>query len=120
MTRIIILTLIFIKFITNIHFANAETFEADLYIKDHKFEPQILNLPSNQKIRLTVHNQDDTIEEFESTDLKREKIILGKSKAKVILAPLKPGEYKFFGEFHEETAQGKIVVSDDISKDKKD
>ena len=84
--------------------------EAELIIKDHKFEPEILELPAGEKIRLTVYNKDSTIEEFESLDLKREKIILGNSKARIILAPLKPGEYKFFGEFHEDTAQGKIIV----------
>ena len=92
--------------------AASEIVEVDLFIKDHKFNPEILKLPAGKKIRITVHNQDATIEEFESIDLKREKIVLGKSTARVILAPLKPGEYKFFGEFHEETAQGKIVVKE--------
>jgi hypothetical protein len=43
-------------------------------------------------------------------DLKREKIVLGNSTIKIVLAPLVPGEYKFFGDFHQETAQGKIIV----------
>ena len=90
--------------------------EVDLIIKDHKFEPEILELPAGEKIRITVHNKDNTIEEFESIDLKREKIVLANSKARVILAPLKPGEYKFFGEFHEETAQGKIIVKEKQEK----
>ena len=92
-------------------------FEVDLIIKDHKFEPEILEVPTGQKIRITIHNQDNTIEEFESHDLKREKIVLANSKARVILAPLKPGEYKFFGEFHEETAQGKIIVKEEQEND---
>ena len=94
----------------------ADFIEVDLIIKDHKFEPEILELPAGEKIRITVHNQDNTIEEFESIDLKREKIVLANSKARVILAPLKPGEYKFFGEFHEETAQGKIIVKEKQEK----
>lgn len=100
--------------------ALAETVEAELIIKDHRFEPEILELPAGKKIRITVHNQDDTIEEFESLDLKREKIVLGKSKIRVILAPLKPGEYKFFGEFHEETAKGKIIVRDEHTNEIKE
>jgi plastocyanin len=99
-------------FIFQAHVAVAveDFLEVDLYIKDHKFNPDILELPAGRKIRITVHNQDSTIEEFESIDLKREKIVLGNSSIRVILAPLQPGEYKFFGEFHEETAQGKIIV----------
>ncbi len=97
--------------------SNSEIVEADLYIKDHKFSPEILELPEGKKIRLTVHNQDETIEEFESIDLKREKIVHGNSNARIILAPLKPGEYKFFGEFHEDTAKGKIVVKKEIKEE---
>lgn len=97
---------------SSIAHAASDIVEVDLFIKDHKFHPEILELPAGKKVRITVHNQDATIEEFESIDLKREKIVLGKSKTRVILAPLKPGEYKFFGEFHAETAQGKIVVKE--------
>jgi plastocyanin len=96
----------------NFAYATSEILEVDLFIKNHIFSPEILELPAGQKIRITVHNQDDSIEEFETTDLKREKIIAGKSKAVVIFAPLKPGEYEFFGEFHPETAKGKIIVTE--------
>lgn len=84
----------------------------DLHIKDHQFVPDIIELPTNKKICIIVYNEDPTIEEFESLDLKREKIVLGNSFIKIILAPLAPGEYKFFGDFHQETAQGKIVVTE--------
>lgn len=97
-------------FTIQVSIASTDILEVDLYIKDHKFTPNVLELPADRKIRITVHNQDTTIEEFESFDLKREKIVLGRASIKIILAPLKPGEYKFFGEFHEETAQGKIIV----------
>ena len=90
----------------------ADSIEAHLVIKNHQFQPKILELPAGKKIRLTIYNQDDTIEEFESIALKREKIILANSYARIILAPLKQGEYKFFGEFHEDTAQGKIIVKE--------
>lgn len=98
----------------------ADAFEINLYIKDHKFSPEILEVPSGKKIRITIYNQDSTIEEFESVELKREKIILGNSKAIVVLAPLKPGAYNFFGEFHEDTAQGKIIVKEEIAEIKED
>jgi len=29
-----------------------------------------------------------------------------------VLAPLAPGEYKFFGDFHQESAQGKIIITE--------
>jgi hypothetical protein len=96
--------------------ASAPEFEIDLVIKDHRFVPEIIEVPSGVKIKIIVDNQDNTVEEFESIDLKREKIVPGNAKIKVILAPLKPGEYKFFGCFYKETAQGILVAKEHIEK----
>jgi plastocyanin len=82
----------------------------EIIIKDHKFIPEKLDVPAGKKIRLLIRNKDFTVEEFESFDLKREKIVPGNGKIKVSIGPLKPGIYKFFGEFHAETAQGEIVA----------
>lgn len=81
-----------------------------LTIKDHQFTPSNIDVPADKKITLTIENKDTTPEEFESHDLKREKVIAGGATAKVIVGPLKPGVYKFFGEFHEATAKGTITV----------
>lgn len=82
----------------------------DLVIKDHKFSPAELTVPAGQKVKLVVKNQDSTPEEFESHDFNREKIIPGNSTATIFVGPLKAGEYKFFGEFNEATAQGKLIA----------
>jgi plastocyanin len=79
-------------------------------IKDHKFEPAIIEVDAGQKFKLIIENLDKTLEEFESNDLKKEKLISGEKKAVIIVGPLKSGEYKFFGDFHQKTAQGKILV----------
>ncbi len=79
-------------------------------IKNHRFEPSELKVPAGQKIRLLVKNTDASAEEFESHDLHREKVIPGGAEAIINLRPLDKGTYKFFGEFHEETAQGKIIA----------
>ena len=84
--------------------------EFTLVIRDHKFQPTELRVPANTKVRLIVDNQDSTAEEFESKDLKREKVIPPKSKGTVLIGPLKPGRYSFVGEFHEKTAKGVIIV----------
>lgn len=81
-----------------------------LTIKDHRFEPTQLDVPAGKKLKLLVQNLDPTPEEFESHDLKREKIIPGKGQALISIGPLKPGTYKFVGEYHESTAQGRIVA----------
>lgn len=81
-----------------------------IQIKDHKFLPEILEIPAGEKFKLIIENLDKTLEEFESGDLKKEKLVGAGKKITIIISPLKAGEYKFFGDFHQKTAQGKIIV----------
>ncbi|WP_269618927.1 cupredoxin domain-containing protein [Zhongshania sp. BJYM1] len=84
--------------------------EFELTIRQHLFEPSIIVIPANTKIKLWVHNEDATPEEFESYELNREKVILGGQRSVIFIGPLPPGEYPFFGEFNPKSAQGKIIV----------
>jgi plastocyanin len=79
-------------------------------IKDHKFDPAEVHVPAGKPVILVVKNADQTAEEFESSSLKVEKIIAGGQQGTVRLRPLAVGSYDFFGEFHEDTANGKIVA----------
>lgn len=81
-----------------------------LSIKDHKYEPARIEVPAGVKFKLIVKNEDPTPEEFESFDLKREKVVPPGQEIPVFLGPLDPGEYKFFGDFHQDTAQGVMVA----------
>lgn len=84
--------------------------EYNLVIRDHRFEPAELRVPAGQKIKLVVHNQDSTPEEFESHELNREKVIAPGAKANIFVGPLKPGRYPFYGEFNEKTARGVLIA----------
>jgi len=90
--------------------ASAATPEVPLTIRDHRFDPAEIRIPAETKVKLLVHNQDPTPEEFESYKLNREKVIPGGAKATIFIGPLKPGRYPFFGEFNEKTAQGVVIV----------
>ena len=79
-------------------------------IENHRFSPDRIEIPAGQKVRLLIENKDATAEEFDSSDLRIEKVIPGKSKAPVFVGPLKPGEYRFMGEFNAATAQGMVVA----------
>ncbi len=84
--------------------------EFRIAIRNHKFEPAELTIPAGKKVKLVIENKDSTLEEFESFALAREKLIPGKTTATLPIGPLKPGRYPFFGEFHESTAQGVVIV----------
>jgi plastocyanin len=89
---------------------DAEAAELSLEIRDHRFVPEELVAPSGEKIRLVIHNRDATPEEFESYELNREKVVSGNSSIRIFLPALEPGTYPFFGEFHPETARGRLIV----------
>ena len=84
--------------------------EFRLVIENHVFTPDKIEVPAGKKVKLIVENKDSTPEEFESKQLNREKVIPGKTTATIFIGPLKPGEYKFVGEFNEKTAKGVIVA----------
>lgn len=90
--------------------ASAEPEVFTLTIKDHRFDPERLEIPAGKKVKVLVRNLDDTAEEFDSYDLDREKVIQGGGEGIVFLGPLDPGTYEFYGEFHMETAVGKVVA----------
>lgn len=81
-----------------------------LVIKEHRFLPAELTVPSGKKIKLLIENQDATPEEFDSHALNREKVIGGHGSATLYIGPLDTGRYPFTGEFHEATAQGAIIA----------
>jgi plastocyanin len=91
--------------------ARAENpFTVTITIRDHRFEPSELHVPAGRRILLTVINADPLSEEFDSSALKVEKVIAGKSQGVVHISPLDPGSYDFIGEYHEETAKGRVIA----------
>src|SRR4051794_17849691 len=41
-----------------------------LVLKDHKFEPKVIEVPAGQRIRIELTNRDGSSDEFDSEDLK--------------------------------------------------
>ena len=81
-----------------------------LVARDGKFEPATLEVPAGKRVRIEVSNQNAKAIEFESKDLKQEKVIAPGKKAVLTINALKAGEYRFVDEFHEKTGQGKVVA----------
>jgi Cupredoxin-like domain len=90
--------------------AVAEPLAFEIVIREHRFEPSVLEIPAGKRVKLLVHNLDSSPEEFESYELRREKIVGGHSTVTIYIGPLKAGEYPFFGEFNADTAQGRLIA----------
>jgi plastocyanin len=89
---------------------SAADIELHITIENNRFVPAEIKAPPGQRIKLMILNKDRTPEEFESYILNIEKIIPGGSRGLVFIRPQMPGRYKFFGEFHQDTAQGELIV----------
>ena len=93
--------------------ARAAMPEAVIEIRNHLFIPQSVTVPAGQKVRLVFINHDSTPEEIDSFDLNREKVIFAQSRGVIFIGPLPAGEYGFFGEYHPNSAVGKVIVTND-------
>ena len=82
----------------------------NLLMKDGRLFPETVEVPANTKFRLTIKNEGPGAAEFESLELRKEKVLAPGVTSSLVFHPLKPGSYKFFDEFHADTAQGKIVA----------
>ena len=81
-----------------------------LELKDGVLNPARIQAPAGVKFRLEIVNTGKTPVEFENTQLRKEKVLAPGAQSSVVIQPLTPGEYKFFDEFHMNTAQGVIVA----------
>jgi hypothetical protein len=77
-----------------------------LTIRDHRFVPDQVTVPAGEKFKVEVMNQDETPEEPRPQG--REDRNAGT--IFVTAGPLKPGQYRFIGEYHEDTANGAITA----------
>ncbi|MBM2885360.1 cupredoxin domain-containing protein [Chromobacterium phragmitis] len=81
-----------------------------LQMKDGQMIPPRVIVPAGKKFKLEVMNIGKTPAEFESTPLRKEKVLGPGAESFLVFQPLAPGEYKFFDEFHMKTGQGVIVA----------
>ena len=78
-------------------------------IKNGKFTPSEVAVPSGTKLKLIVRNQDTSMSEFESTEFHREKTVAPGQEISVFVGPFEAGSYEFFDDFHPQN-RGHLVV----------
>jgi hypothetical protein len=81
-----------------------------LHLKNHKFSPSVIKVKADKPSMITLYNDDDTADEFDSSSLKIEKVVPGHNKGNIRVRALAPGKYPFMGEYHAVTAQGVVVA----------
>ena len=88
--------------------ADDPTFKID--IKDGVITPLAMEVPANTRIRLEITNSGTSPAEFESVQLKKEKVIAGGNTTVMVIRNLDPGTYDFFDDFHIDLPHAKITA----------
>jgi plastocyanin len=88
----------------------ADPAEIPLAIEKNRFAPEEIRVKAGAPFVLVITNKDSGPEEFESKDLRIEKMIPSGKTVRLRMPALKAGSYGFVGEYHEKTAKGRIVA----------
>jgi hypothetical protein len=81
-------------------------------IKNGVISPKQTEVPANKDFKLEVANTGTAPAEFESKQLRQEKVLAPGKTVTITIRAIDPGEYQFVDEFHEneEAGQGVIVA----------
>lgn len=88
----------------------ADAPEIPLTIENHRFTPGEITVTAGTSFLLVITNKDATAEEFESHDLRIEKVIPAGKTLRLRMPALKKGTYNFIGDFNPSTAKGRIIA----------
>jgi plastocyanin len=83
--------------------------EIAVTIEKDQFQPSEIKVKANTPFTLVVTNKNAKAAEFESKDLRVEKVVPAGKTVNVLIRALKPGTYAFFDDFNK-AATGKIVA----------
>jgi hypothetical protein len=82
----------------------------EITLKNQKFAPAELKVPAGTPFIIKLKNGNDAPAEFESKDMKFEKVVAGHTEVVVKVKALPKGTFKFVDEYHEDTALGTVVA----------
>ena len=78
--------------------------------KDGAVTPRRLEVPANHRLVLELHNVGETPAEFESRELRKEKVLAPGATSTLVIRNLDPGEYDFFDDFHTDAPPAVLVA----------
>ena len=78
-------------------------------LKNHRFSPAEIHVPSGKPFFIVVTNADDEPDEFEMNAPAFEKVIRPGEQGKIRMRPLAPGRFPFFADLHKDTGQGAFI-----------
>jgi len=101
-------------------FCSTATFAEDdpvfvIKFSDGKIDPQVLEVPADRRFKLVLQNEGTSPVEFESTELRREKVLGAGTTSFIVIRRLDAGEYRFFDDFHPDTPPATLIAREPAS-----
>lgn len=91
--------------------ANAEeALSFRIEFKDGQVTPHRLEVPANRRLELELVNVGQSPAEFESLELRKEKVLAPGASSVLVIRGLDPGEYDFFDDFHPDAKPAVLVA----------
>lgn len=94
--------------LTGIAYAEDPVFRIEF--KDGVVMPRRLEVPAKRRFVLELHNLGKSPAEFESRELRKEKVLAPGATSTLAIRTLDPGEYDFFDDFHPEAPPAVLVA----------
>lgn len=79
-------------------------------LRGGRIEPAKLEVPTGRRIKFVVRNEGPGPVEFENLELRVEKVLAPGASSFIVIAPLRPGSYRFIDEFHPDTGRMEVVA----------
>lgn len=78
--------------------------------RDGAITPSRVEVPANTRFKLELHNRGASPVEFESVELRKEKVLGPGVTSFIVIRRLAPGEYVFFDDFHLDMPPATLVA----------
>ena len=77
---------------------------------DGRIQPPVLEVPAGRRFKLDLRNNGASPVEFESIELRKEKVLGPGVRSFIVIRRLDPGEYRFFDDFHPLTPPAILIA----------
>lgn len=82
---------------------------------DGTITPQMLEVPAGRPFKLELRNTGASPVEFESLELRKEKVLGPGVTSFIVIRRLAPGEYRFFDDFHLGAEPALLIAREGVS-----
>lgn len=83
---------------------------------DGAIVPSTIEVPANTRFKLELRNTGKSPVEFESIELRKEKVLGPGVTSFVVIRRLDPGEYRFFDDFHLDMPPATLIAREPASR----